>query len=333
MASVFDLVAMTVSSAPGTGSAIPLGTAATVNGVTYLSFALAGTAGGTSVDYSILDTAASEIGTATYTSSLTQLTARTPTKSTNGNAAINASSASVVLCSIRAETINTFFNFVTKQTFTSSGTYTATTGMLYGVAEGVGAGGGGGGCTTPTSGSNAAYGGGGGGSGSYSRLVITSTYSGSAVVIGSGGTGGSSNGTAGGDTVFGSSALTAKGGSGGLMGNSGQVGAGGAGGVAGVGDVTAVGAAGGPGLYFNLSSAALPTGMLMLFPTAAGGNSVFGGGAPGIGVAANAATNGSSGRLYGGGGGGGFVTGNTTNSGTGGSASNGFFVVTEFCKQ
>lgn len=107
MAALFNLVAMTVSSAFGTSSTIPLSLAATLNGVTYLSFSSAGASGGTSIDYSILDTGNSEIGTATYTSSNTTLTSRTPTKSTNANAAINASSAAVILCTPRAEDVGT----------------------------------------------------------------------------------------------------------------------------------------------------------------------------------------------------------------------------------
>jgi hypothetical protein len=107
MASLFNLVAMTVSSAFGTSTTIPLGSAATINSVTYLSFALSGATGGTSVDYSILDVGNSEIGTATYTSSNTTLTSRTPTDSTNGGAAIAATSAAIILCSPRAETIGT----------------------------------------------------------------------------------------------------------------------------------------------------------------------------------------------------------------------------------
>src|SRR5882762_7279216 len=98
---------MSVSSAFGNSSIIPLGAAATVNGVTYLSFANAGATGGIVVDYSILDTNASEIGTATYTSSNATLTGRTPTKSTNGNAAIVASSAALILGTVRAETLGT----------------------------------------------------------------------------------------------------------------------------------------------------------------------------------------------------------------------------------
>src|SRR6266849_6231565 len=113
MGAFFDLVEMTVSSAFGTSSIIPLGAAATVGGVTFLSFASAGAAGGTVVDYSILDTGASEIGTATYTSSNTTLTGRTPTKSTNANAAIVASSAALILGSARAETLGTVQSIAT----------------------------------------------------------------------------------------------------------------------------------------------------------------------------------------------------------------------------
>ncbi len=107
MASLFNLVAMTVSSAFGTSATVPLGAAATISGVTYLSFTGSGAPTGTSVDYSILDTGNSEIGTATYNSSTLTLTSRTPTKSTNGGAAIAATSAAVILCSPRAETLGT----------------------------------------------------------------------------------------------------------------------------------------------------------------------------------------------------------------------------------
>lgn len=104
---LLDLVAMTVSSAPGTSPTIPLGAAATVNGITYLSFSAAGATGGSQVTYSILDTGNSETGTATYTSSNATLTSRTPTKSTNGSSYIAASSAALILASARAEDIVT----------------------------------------------------------------------------------------------------------------------------------------------------------------------------------------------------------------------------------
>lgn len=104
MAKLYNLAVMTVSGTPGTGT-ITLGSAATVNGVTYLSFAAAGVANGDVVDYSINDTGASEIGTGTYTSAGTTLT-RTVTKSTNSNTAISASASAIVRISERAETLN-----------------------------------------------------------------------------------------------------------------------------------------------------------------------------------------------------------------------------------
>jgi hypothetical protein len=111
MGTPFNLTIQSVSSAFGSGSTIPLNGAATINGVSYLTFTLAGAstaAAGSTVDYSILDTGASEIGTATFISSANTLTSRTPTKSTNGNAAITASSAALILGTIRAESLTPF---------------------------------------------------------------------------------------------------------------------------------------------------------------------------------------------------------------------------------
>lgn len=104
MAKIYNLAKMTVASAPGTGT-ITLGSAASVNGVLFLTFAQAGVSNGDVVDYSILDVGGSETGTGTYTSSGTTLT-RTVTKSTNSNSAINATAAAIVSISARAETLN-----------------------------------------------------------------------------------------------------------------------------------------------------------------------------------------------------------------------------------
>src|SRR6185369_12790577 len=95
---------------------------------------------------------------------------------------------------------------VLKQIFTSSGTYTPTTGMLYCIVECVGGGGGGGGVTGTAS---QIYQGGGGGSGGYSRLIASAATIGASqtVTIGAAGTAGASgsnNGGAGGDTSVGS---------------------------------------------------------------------------------------------------------------------------------
>lgn len=105
---LLNLVIMTVSSAFGTSTTIPLGTAATINGVTYLSFANGGATGGNQISYSILDSGGagnSETGTITYTSSNNTLTGRTPTQSTNGSTFINASSAALIYAVVRAQDI------------------------------------------------------------------------------------------------------------------------------------------------------------------------------------------------------------------------------------
>lgn len=90
---LFNLAAMTVAST-GTGT-ITLGSAATINGVTYLSFAGSGVADQTPVYYSINDIGQSEIGLGTYSTSGTSLT-RGPITSTNANAAINMTAAAIV---------------------------------------------------------------------------------------------------------------------------------------------------------------------------------------------------------------------------------------------
>lgn len=120
MGTPFNLTIMSVSSAFGTSTTIPLGSAATVNGTLYLTFATAGTTTGTVVDYSILDTGASEIGTAIFSSVANTLTSRTPTKSTNSNAAITASSAALILGCVRAESLTPYI----------------TTGQYLGVSDG-----------------------------------------------------------------------------------------------------------------------------------------------------------------------------------------------------
>jgi len=113
------------------------------------------------------------------------------------------------------------FDKIIVQKFTSSGTYTPTTGMVYAVIEFLGAGGGGGGTaggTSSTSGS------GGGGGGAYGKKVVTSAQIGSSasVTIGAGGSAasGNNNGSTGGTTSVvltgtGGLTLSATGGTGG----------------------------------------------------------------------------------------------------------------------
>lgn len=92
-AALYNLAAMTVAST-GTGT-ITLGSAATINGVLFLSFAAAGVPDGAQVYYSINDVGGSEVGLGTYTSSGTTLT-RGAITSTNSNNAINMTSAAIV---------------------------------------------------------------------------------------------------------------------------------------------------------------------------------------------------------------------------------------------
>jgi hypothetical protein len=96
-----DLVRQTVASAPGTGSTIALSAAQTG----WLTFALAGVTNGATVRYAINDpgTNNTEVGTATYNSSGPSLTSRTPTKSSNSNAAINASASSIIISCAASE--------------------------------------------------------------------------------------------------------------------------------------------------------------------------------------------------------------------------------------
>lgn len=103
---------------------------------------------------------------------------------------------------------------VVTQVFTSSGTYTPTSGMKYCVVEVVGGGGGGGGTQSASGG-----GGGGGGSGGYSRETIDAATIGASqsVTIGAAGSAGTSGGGSagtGGTTSLGS-LLQATGGTGG----------------------------------------------------------------------------------------------------------------------
>lgn len=98
MAKLANLARMTVSSAPGTGSSITLGSA--VAG--HITFVNAGIANGNVITYAIRDGANSEIGTATYSTTGPSLTGRTVLNSTNGNAAINASANAEVFITASA---------------------------------------------------------------------------------------------------------------------------------------------------------------------------------------------------------------------------------------
>ncbi len=126
------------------------------------------------------------------------------------------------------------FTSINIQKFTTSGTYTPTSGMLYCIIEAVGGGGGGGGISyTGTQYQSAA----GGGAGGYARLLASAATIGASqsITIGAAGAGGTSAGagTAGGNTTVGS-LITCNGGSGGAGSSSTSyiIAAGGAGGTA-----------------------------------------------------------------------------------------------------
>ncbi len=184
------------------------------------------------------------------------------------------------------------------QTFTSTGTYTPSTGMLYCVIELVGGGGGSGGCATTVTSFASAGGGGGGG---YARAVATAAAIGAskAVTIGAGGlagTAGANTGGTGGTTSVGALCV-ATGGIGGqgcaaITGGTYPINNGGAGGVGTTGSTLSNGSPGGSGYIFAAYGGV----------SGFGGSSFFGGGASAVNNTSGVATSpGIAGLNYGGG--------------------------------
>lgn len=211
------------------------------------------------------------------------------------------------------------------QTFTSSGTYTPSAGMVYAIIECVGAGGAGGGAAQSSGG--AAVGGGGGG-GAYARALVTAAQVGTSqtVTVATGGTAGSVGNNAGnspsGDTSVGALCV-AKSGSGG-SGSSASLAGGGTGGAGGsgsssTGDFKTSGEAGRNGSGGTI---------LTYFAGASGA-----GGAAGLGFGGSSnilySSTGAAGQNYGGGGSGG-ASYNNSASVAGGPGANGIVVITEF---
>lgn len=163
------------------------------------------------------------------------------------------------------------------QTFTSSGTYTPTTGATKGIACGTGGGGAGGGA--PATGASQASIGGGGSAGAFGCIYISSGLTSQTVTIGAGGVGASgANGGAGGQTSFGS-----------LMVLPGGPGGGTAGPTAGpsVGFGTGQSAApSGSGTFLYQSKGAYSTAAIIAsatsFASGTGANSNFGAGGPNV---------------------------------------------------
>jgi len=205
------------------------------------------------------------------------------------------------------------------QVFTSSGTYTPTTGTTRAYVEVLGAGGAGGGAAL--TGGNFSIGG-GGGAGAYSRGLIVSPVSG-AVVVGAGGTGvAGGTGNTGGNSGF-QGLIVCTGGLGGqasAAGGSVQALGGGGGGVSTPGSILALSGANGGSAFGYV------TGTIGL--AGFGANSAFGGG--GIGqVSVNVSgTNANSGGF--GAGGSGAFNGGGQAARAGGNGSNGLIIVYEY---
>src|SRR5579859_6997376 len=219
------------------------------------------------------------------------------------------------------------FDQITVQVFTSTGTYTPTSGMKYCTIE-VQAGGGGGGGAAISGAATGAIGGAGGGGG-YSRKTVTAATIGAsqAVTVGAtanGGTAGNNAGTAGNTSSVGAIVSATGGGAG-----SGSAASqfantnGAAGGVGSSGDFNIHGGAGNPSFQ-----SFLPT-IVQLVCGGNGGNSIFGAGGIGQTVTGGQSFTGNAGTTYGGGGAGGISTGNTA-AAAGGNGAAGIVIITEY---
>jgi hypothetical protein len=261
---------------PGTSGQMLLSTGATSNpafgnnpvitGGTINNAVIGGT---TAVAGTFTAVNATSIGATTPgTGAFTTLTASSGINSTNigattpGTGSFTTLSASGTLTGFPGRLLNV-------QIFTSSGTYTPTTGTNSIIVEAVGGGGGSGGCAAQTTGSGATSQSSGGGS--YAKVRYTSGITTETISIGGGGAAGASganNGSNGGTTSFGS-LVSCPGGVGGL----------GGGGTTTVGLVVGIGSNASPtisGGTVLLSNANTP-GFLSI-TVAAGGGAVGGNG-------------------------------------------------------
>ena len=240
--------------------------------------------------------------------------------STGDVAAITIGSGLSMSGTTLAVTSSSNVNTITRQVFTSSGTYTPSSGLLYAEIEIVGGGGGGGGVAATSS--NCA--GGGGGAGGYAKKEVSAATIGASqtVTIGASGTAGSSSGGTGGSggTTSVGALVSATGGSGGV-GSSGTSASGGNGGSGSSGDVNMNGSDGGTS---NVNSAS--TSMTI---SGYGGSSVFSGSRRGL-ILSTGNSNGLSGQSSSGAGGSGAV-GNSSGSGqSGGAGGSGIVIITEY---
>jgi hypothetical protein len=207
---------------------------------------------------------------------------------------------------------------VTRQVFTTTGTYTPTTNMVYCDIEVVGGGGGGGG----VAGSINATGGGGAGGG-YAKGIFSAATIGASksVTIGAAGTAGANTGGDGGTggTTSVDALISATGGLGGGGATVNAVQAGRAGGSGTNGDFQTTGAPGGIG-YILVGNGAIG---------GIGGSSFFGGGANVASAGAGSGIGGNNAVSYGGGGGGALVTAGVSGQ-AGGAGFKGLVIITEY---
>lgn len=227
-------------------------------------------------------------------------------------------------------------NQVNMQVFTSSGTYTPTSGMLYCIIEMVGGGGAGGGAP---SGYSAGFGSGGGG-GQYAKAMFSASAVGASqtATVGSGGSGVSgSSGSSGGTSSIGS-LLSAGGGTGGSVSGSNSTqfifvsGAGGGTGGSSSGQTGAAAFVTGGRGYDAGGQTIGTTAYWTIFGD--GGRSAFGFGASTTAAAqsygGNLNYNGTNAPTGGGGGGSGAVALNSASASTGGNGAKGVIIITEF---
>lgn len=233
---------------------------------------------------------------------------------TTANSALPATNSSGTLA------MRTFS--VVNQVFTSTGTYTPTSGMLYCIIQCLGGGGAGGGAAATGAGTTSP--GGGGGGGEYAQGVFSAATIGASqsVTIGAAGTGSSgTTGGSGGTTSVGSTLISCGGGSGGLTAAASGNYAPAAGGVGGTG---------GTGGSFRVNGNSGSYGQACNSPgivtSGQGANSQFGTGGP---SSLTSDATGNTAAVYGAGGGG-AVNYTSASARAGGAGSKGLVVVTEF---
>jgi len=216
------------------------------------------------------------------------------------------------------------------QIFTSSGTYTPSTGLLYADIFAVGGGGGGAGCAA---GAAATVGTAGGGScGTTGRLIASAASIGVSQVVtipagGAGGSAGQNNGSSGGTTSLGS-LLVANGGQPGLaiaVGASVYRNSGSGTAISGTGDIQFSNRSGNAGTALYLSS-----GVQYAIAGAASGGTIFGGAPMQVGTATNGVSLAGIAGLNPGSGGGGACSASNGSAQAGGTGSSGLIIITEY---